>query len=148
MPRSRQLVDSKKKKKKDVSPLPSSDKMRKLMLKFTAVEDQERNVSEVTDRGGIGTSSSITKVQEERSKVEEVEKVYEVSKSTSTFVSVDIRTKKTFKTTNNVKDNAIVEADENVKCVVGSGRCATHHVKLVRKVRKKRYSCINPSLGM
>ena len=150
-PRSRQLVDSKKKKKEndDESPLPSSDKMRKLMLKFAMVGDKERNVSDDTDRGGMETNPSITLAQEESRRVEEVRKVHEVPKSMNNFASVDIRTKMAFDTTNNVKTkiNAIVEADANVKCVVGSGRCATHHVKLVRNVRKKRYSCINPVTG-
>ena len=39
-----------------------------------------------------------------------------------------------------------VVADE-MKCVLGSGRCGTHNTKLVRRVCKKKYSCIDPVTG-
>ena len=29
------------------------------------------------------------------------------------------------------------------KCVMGSGRCGTHNVKLSRTVKQKKYSCVN-----
>ena len=31
-----------------------------------------------------------------------------------------------------------------MSCVMGSGRCATHNTKLVRNVKKKKYSCVGP----
>lgn len=60
-----------------------------------------------------------------------------------------MRLKKSFETPCSVNDkvNAIKKADDNVKCVLRVGRCATHNNKLIRNVRKKRYSCINPVTG-
>ena len=64
------------------------------------------------------------------------------------FVSVDIRMKKTF-SSGSVKEcvNAINVVGDEMKCVLGSGRCGTHNTKMVRKVREKKYSCIDPVTG-
>ena len=64
------------------------------------------------------------------------------------FASIDVRMKKTL-SSSIVKDrvDAIEDETENVKCVLGSGRCGTHNAKLVRRVCVKKYSCIDPGTG-
>ena len=53
--------------------------------------------------------------------------------------------KKTFKAVGNVSDRvrSLENNMNNVKCVMGSGRCGAHNVKLVRSVKQKKYSCVN-----
>ena len=62
------------------------------------------------------------------------------------FVSTDVRLSfansgggKTV--SDRVKD---IQEAKVMSCVLGSGRCATHNTKLVRNVRKKKYSCVGP----
>ena len=33
--------------------------------------------------------------------------------------------------------------NNDVKCVMGNGRCGAHDVKLIRSVKQKKYSCVN-----
>ena len=55
------------------------------------------------------------------------------------------RSKTTFKAVASVSDRVrTLEKNMNdVKCVMGSGMCGAHNVKLVRSVKQKKYSCVN-----
>ena len=146
--RSRQ-VDSdmkRKKNKKNLSQTPSSDKMKKLMMNFVTKKEGDNIVNKEAKEGeeDTGPNNDIRKVHEDDKPVVEVVEVSR--KQPSNFPSTDVRMKTTF--TSSVRDRVnAIESDVNVKCVLGSGRCATHNNKLIRGVTKKRYSCINPATG-
>ena len=69
-------------------------------------------------------------------------------KQVMSFASLDIRMKKTFGS-GSVRDrvNTINVVGDEMKCVLGSGRCGTHNTKLVRRVCEKKYSFIDPVIG-
>ena len=149
--RNRRLQDDspikKKNKKNKPLPGPSSGKMVELMKKFVkrGHDDSDRNGRHEAPEAGISDRNQVLNNEQQVSPSQDVQ----VSrKQVMSFASIDVRMKKTLRI-RTVKDrvDAIEGETENVKCVLGSGRCGTHNAKLVRRVCVKKYSCIDPGTG-
>ena len=41
-----------------------------------------------------------------------------------------------------------LQEENNIVCVMGSGRCGTHNVKLMKSVKSKKISCVEPGGGV
>ena len=132
------VLEGRKNNKKKTLPGPSSVRMVELMKKFVSRGQEDTGKNEGQEVSGTEMSSK-EQVTECTQHEEAVQEAQVLRKQSVSFASIDVRVKKT-SSNSSLRDcvSAINGVNEELKCVLGSGRCGTHNTKLVRRVCEKK----------
>ena len=131
-----------RKYKKTMTTTPSNNSIEKYLTKKTAGNKNNKNTFALKTTPKEDNVASTEVNDENSTRIDSMKNTSVVSseedKKKTTFKPLN--TASTAKVTENIK--MFQELVDGAECRLGSGRCSTHNVKLVRNVCKKRVSCV------